>query len=95
MHDPKAKLAVMMAGWNVRSGRMHVDYHDSSVAVQLYNGKHLMLSGSIDVNLHLNGQQVHSTTAWEEVCEYSDDDVHYWKWSKIGPRILCCRDSFC
>ena len=77
MHDPKAKLAVMMAGWNVRSGRMHVDYHDSSVALQLYNGKHLMLSGSIDVDLHLNGQQVHSTTAWEEVCEYSDDDVHY------------------
>ena len=35
MHDPKAKLAVMMAGWNVRSGRMHVDYHDSSVAAAL------------------------------------------------------------
>ncbi|MEC8475497.1 MAG: hypothetical protein VXZ38_12650, partial [Planctomycetota bacterium] len=62
MHDSKAKLAVMMAGWNVRSGRMHVDYHDSSVALQLYNGKHLMLSGPIHVDVHLNGQQVHPTT---------------------------------
>ena len=77
LHDPAGKLCSMMSGWNVRRGKMHIDYHDQQVEFQLFNGKQAMLSGALAVELHVAGVECQPVGPWEEVCQYSDDDVHY------------------
>lgn len=67
----------MMAGWNVRRGKLHIDYHDQNVVLQMFSGKRVMLSGSVGVELCVGGVDCQPIGPWEEVCEYSDDDVHY------------------
>ncbi|MGC6442596.1 MAG: hypothetical protein ACON4H_08020 [Rubripirellula sp.] len=77
LHHPTAKLCSMMAGWNVRRGKLHIDYHDQNVVLQMFSGKRVMLSGSVGVELCVGGVDCQPIGPWEEVCEYSDDDVHY------------------
>ncbi len=77
LHERKSKLAVMMPSWRVRSGRMHVDYHGEQVRLELFNGKQPMLSGMVEASIQVDGEMCSPDGPWKEVCEYSDDDVHY------------------
>ena len=77
LHDPASKLSVMMPQWTARRSRMHVDYHAEQVRWELFGGKHPTLSGSIQSSLTIEDKVQRPIGSWQEVCEYSDDDVHY------------------
>ncbi|MDB4338833.1 discoidin domain-containing protein [Rubripirellula sp.] len=77
LHDTDGKLAILLPQWNVRSGRTHVDYSAAEVDLELFSGKKPLISGRLKVDLQIDGKSQEPLGQWEEVCEYTDDDVHY------------------
>ena len=77
LHDTDGKLAILLPQWNVRSGRTHVDYSAAEVDLELFSGKKPLISGRLRVDLQIDGKSQEPVGQWEEVCEYTDDDVHY------------------
>jgi len=76
-HDREAKLAVGFPEWDVRRGRFHLDYSRQDPWLELFAGRRKVFAGRIQVGLEWDGIEQHPCGDWSEVCEYSDDDVHY------------------
>ena len=76
-HDANAKIAVMFPDWDVRRGRTHIDYSGEEVALELFAGKTKVVSGHWQTMLETDGAELRPDGPWSEICEYSDDDVHY------------------
>lgn len=76
-HSEKAKVAVMFPDWDVRRGRMHIDYSGDQVQLELYAGRSKVLSGPCETMIDVEGQTQQPSGDWELTCEYTDDDVHY------------------
>jgi hypothetical protein len=101
-HDPHAKIAVMFPDWDVRRGRTHVDYSRDDVRIELFAGRTEVIAGDWQTLIELDREEQRSCGVWEEVCEYSDDDVHYleieqrWTGDIILQRqIMLIRDDRC
>jgi hypothetical protein len=77
LHDADAKLAVMMPQWDVRRGRMHVDYRSTHMGLELFVGRPRLFCGHLEPMIRVDGHGQQPDGDWHEVCEYSDDDVHY------------------
>ncbi len=76
-HDPNAKLAVMFADWDTRRGRTHVDYANEDVTVEIFAGRTKVIAGDWQAIIETDGAEQRPTGPWDEICEYTDDDVHY------------------
>lgn len=76
-HDEDAKVAVLMPEWDVRRGRMHIDYSSEDTRLELFAGRHLAISGDWQVMISVDGEEQHADGDWIYTCEYTDDDVHY------------------
>jgi hypothetical protein len=76
-HDADAKVAVLFSDWDVRRGRTHLDYAGEDVRLELFAGHSKLISGSWQTTIELDGEAQEPNGSWEEVCEFSDDDVHY------------------
>ncbi len=97
-----AKLAVLLPEWDVRRGRLAIDYQGETCRLQLHAGQPLIIDGAWAVALRADGQPQAPTGRWESVCEYSDDDVHYLElqqaWSgglSLQRHCLLIRDDRC
>ncbi len=76
-HSDDAKVAVMLPEWDVRRGRVHVDYSGEETRVELFAGRHQAISGNWQVMIEVDGDEQQAKGDWTYTCEYSDDDVHY------------------
>jgi hypothetical protein len=76
-HDPDAKLCAMFPEWDESHGRMHVDYGQTDTRLELFAGSRALITGRWGNMLEIDGVPHHPVGDWEEVCEHSDDDVHY------------------
>ena len=76
-HDPDAKLAVMFPAWDVCSGRTHVDYSQPETRIELFSGRSQVFCGRWETSIEVDDHAQQPSGPWQEVCEYSDDDVHY------------------
>ena len=76
-HSEDAGLAMMLPEWDVRRGRTHLDYRGEDVAIELFAGRSRVIAGTWQVMIEVDGEEQHACGAWENSCEYSDDDVHY------------------
>ena len=101
-HDRNAKLAVGFAEWDVRQGRFHLDYSSEFPELELFAGRRRLFSGRVQVRLELDGVERQPCGEWSEVCEHSDDDVHYLEieqlWSGgivLQRQIMLVRDDRC
>ncbi|MCH2119171.1 MAG: hypothetical protein MK161_15890 [Pirellulales bacterium] len=101
-HDKDAKLAVGFADWDVRQGRFHLDYSGEVPEFELLAGRRRLFSGRVQVHLEVDGVERQFCGKWSEVCEYSDDDVHYLEieqpWSGglvLQRQIMLVRDDRC
>ena len=72
-----AKLAILLPDWDVRRGRVHLDYCGEEVLLELFGGKPRLLSGHWEVQIDFRGEQQAPCSPWTQTCEYTDDDVHY------------------
>ncbi len=101
-HDADAKLAVMIPEWDVRRGRMHVDYSGRETRLELFAGRAQILSGTWQTSIDVDGDAQQPSGQWQEVCEYTDDDVHYLEieqlWSGgllLQRQMMLVRDDRC
>lgn len=101
-HDHDAKLAVGFPDWDVRQGRFHLDYSGEMPTLEIFAGRRRLFSGRVQVRLELDGVERQPCGGWTEVCEYTDDDVHYLEieqpWSGglvLQRQIMLVRDDRC
>ncbi|TWT55055.1 hypothetical protein Pla22_27090 [Rubripirellula amarantea] len=97
-----AKLAVLMPEWDVRKGRTVIDFQGDSLSLEVFAGKSLALSGVVETNVEVDGEALQSEGDWDEICRFSDDDVHYLEleqpWSGgwvLQRQFLLLRDDRC
>lgn len=102
LHSEQAALAVMLPEWDVRRGRVHVDYHDQRFEIEVQAGRPMLLQGPWEIELQVDGAAAEPTGHWTEVCHHSDDDVHYleleqpWTGGLVVQRqIMVVRDDRC
>lgn len=102
LHCEDAKIAVMMPEWDIRRGRVVVDYSQDDCHLEVYAGRAKAISGSWQVMITSNNEEQSSIGPWEETCEFTDDDVHYieleqsWSGGLVLQRqILVIRDDRC
>jgi hypothetical protein len=76
-HDRDARLAIGFAQWDVRQGRFHLDYGAENPRFELFAGRRKVFAGEIQVRLEVDGAEQRPSGEWTEICQYSDDDVHY------------------
>ncbi len=95
-------LAALLPEWDVRRGRVHVDYRNDQFQLQVHAGRPMLLSGQWQVSITSDGEEQSACGPWSEVCQYSDDDVHYLEleqpWSgelKLQRQIMVVRDDRC
>lgn len=97
-----AKVGVLLPEWDVRRGRIAIDFQSDPCRLQIHAGQPLMVDGAWQVTLLLDGKEQQPAAPWESVCEYSDDDVHYFElhqpWSgglTLQRHLLVIRDDRC
>lgn len=76
-HSPDGKIAVFFPDWDVRRGRVHLDYSGEEVRTEIFAGKSQVISGVWQTMIQVDGAEQHPSDDWSEVCEFTDDDVHY------------------
>lgn len=99
-HHPDAGVAAMCCQWDVRRGKTVIDYAGEEVKLEIHAGKKRIISGSWQSQLEVDGIEQHSSGPWSEVCEFTDDDVHYLEieqpWSggvTLQRQVLLFRDD--
>ncbi len=75
--DGDAGLAVMLPEWDVRRGRVAVDFSQPVIRLEVSGGKQPLLSGQWRAEIIVDGVQREPSGPWREICWHSDDDVHY------------------
>lgn len=100
--EERARLAVMLPEWDVRRGRVAIDYSGTTSRIEISSGKRPLIAGVWTAELLQNGQRVEATSDWSDVCWYSDDDVHYLELEqsfaggvKVQRQIMLLRDDAC
>ena len=76
-HDSDAKVAVMFPDWGVRRGRTQIDYSRDEIRLDVFAGRARVLSGTWRTWIETDSGEQYADGTWSEICEYSDDDVHY------------------
>ena len=75
--DDASKIAILLPEWDASRGRTHIDFSGQDVALEAFAGRTAMFSGRLQSSLDIGGEPQSPVSGWEEVCRYSDDDVHY------------------
>lgn len=76
-HHEEAKVAVMFPDWDVRRGRIHLDYGGQDNRLELLAGRAAVISGRCETMIEFDGATQQPCGPWTASCEYTDDDVHY------------------
>lgn len=101
-HDVESKVAVMFPDWDVRRGRTHVDYSGEEMRLEVFAGRSCAIAGKVQTLIELDDVEQQACGEWEELCEFSDDDVHYLEfeqpWTggiKLQRQLMLLRDDRC
>lgn len=98
----QARLALLLPEWDVRRGRIHLDYTDETCDLELFGGRPRLLAGPWEVAIEVAAESQAPCGDWTLTCEYTDDDVHYveleqpWTGGLVLQRqVLLLRDDRC
>lgn len=75
-HSDQGKLVAMLPEWDVRRGRSFIDYSGEDMRIEIAGGRSLVLSGTHQTLVQVDGKIAEPKGSWEVTCEYTDDDVH-------------------
>jgi len=102
LNSEAARFAVMLPEWDVRRGRVHIDYRDEAFRLQVHAGRPMLLDGQWQITITSDGEELAPRGPWTEVCQHTDDDVHYleleqsWTGDVVVQRqIMVVRDDRC
>ena len=101
-HSELGGTAIFLPEWDVRRGRMHLDYGGDEVRIEVDAGKMSAIDGVWELLIQVDGQEQAKAAPWSSVCEYTDDDVHYLeleqRWTggiKVQRHLLLIREDRC
>jgi hypothetical protein len=101
-HSELGGTAILLPEWDVRRGRVHLDYGGEEVRVQVDAGKLAAIDGAWELLIQVDGQEQAAAAPWTSLCEYSDDDVHYLeveqRWTggiRVQRHLLLIREDRC
>ena len=101
-HEPDSKLVSMFCEWDVRRGKTVIDYSQEEMRLEVAAGKRMAVSGRVQTQIEIGGEEQRPSGEWSSVCEFSDDDVHYFEleqpWSgdiTLQRQVLLFRDDRC
>ena len=101
-HDADAKTAIMFPDWDVRRGRTHIDYSNQEAKIEVFAGRAKAVAGIWQTMITVDSREQQPDGEWCEVCEYTDDDVHYIEieqnWTAgilLQRQIVLVRDDRC
>ncbi len=77
VHSEWSELAVLRAHWSKNSPALTVNYSGGEIASELMSQQRIVWSGRCDPHVRINGALAGKVERWEEVCWFTDDDVHY------------------
>lgn len=75
-HSETSGIVTMLPEWDVRRGRIFLNYSGTDMEVEVTGGRRSLLSGTHQTMIHIDGVHQQPIGDWECTCEYSDDDVH-------------------
>lgn len=97
-----AGVAAMLPEWDVRRGRVYVDYGGSGFGVEVDHGRGAALIGQWLTTIEVDGADQSPVGTWSVSVEYSDDDVHYLEfeqpWSggvRLQRQVMLIREDRC
>jgi len=76
-HSEWAGAAVLRPDWSRGCQRLALLYHEPVVRLELVSGRDVVLSGTWDIDVRLEGQPVALGSSWRSTCWESDEDVDY------------------
>jgi hypothetical protein len=101
-HSALGGTAILLPEWDVRRGRVHLDYGGEEVRLQVDAGRLTVLDGAWEILIQVDGQEQAAAAPWTSLCEYSDDDVHYLeieqRWTggvRVQRHLLLIREDRC
>ncbi len=101
-HSELGGTAIFLPEWDVRRGRMHLDYSGEDVRLQIDSGKLPVVDGPWELLIQVDDQEQAAAAPWTSSCEFSDDDVHYLeleqRWTggiKVQRHMLLIREDRC
>jgi len=93
--------AAMLPEWDVRRGRIYVDYH-GGFGIEVDHGRGAAIVGPWDATIEVDGVDQSAAGPWEMSVEYSDDDVHYLefeqRWTggvRLQRQLMSVREDRC
>lgn len=97
-----ARIGAMLTEWDVRRGRVYVDYSADTFQLEIEYGRGVAVLGCWDVKVEVDGGEQSPAEPWALTCEYTDDDVHYLEfeqhWTgevKVQRQLLVLREDRC
>lgn len=97
-----ARIGAMLTEWDVRRGRVYVDYSGDAFQVEIEYGRGVAVLGTWEVQVEVDGAEQAPAEPWAMTCEYTDDDVHYLEfeqhWTgdvKVQRQLLLLREDRC
>ncbi len=101
-HSELGGTAILLPEWDVRRGRVHIDYAGNDFQVQIDGGKLTVIDGPWEILIQVDDQEQAASGPWTSLCEYSDDDVHYLeleqRWTggvRVQRHFLLIREDRC
>ncbi|MEM8913375.1 MAG: hypothetical protein AAGC97_16535 [Planctomycetota bacterium] len=82
-HDVDARLAIMLPEWDVRRGRIFIDYSRDDMVVEIMGGRCMAFRGPMQTMVEVDGTAYFPSGPWESTCEFTDDDVHYIEFEQV------------
>ncbi|MDF1841837.1 MAG: hypothetical protein P1U77_10395 [Rubripirellula sp.] len=76
-HEADNKLIAMQCEWDVSHGKVVLDYSGEDIVLEVSAGKKLVLAGQWQTQIEIDEEEQLPAGSWTEVCEFTDDDVHY------------------
>ncbi len=76
-HSEWSECAVLRGKWSRKTPLLSVAFPNGETNIELSVGRHLLLSGAWDCELHVGAELLPKGSAWEVVCWSSDEDMDY------------------
>ena len=76
-HESDNKLIAMQCEWDVPHAKVVLDYSGEDIVIEISAGKKLVLAGKWQTQIEIGEEEQLPADSWTEVCEFTDDDVHY------------------
>jgi hypothetical protein len=76
-HSEWSELAIMRANWSKNSPILATNFSAGELRCELVSQQRVIWSGHCDPKICIDGVPAAKVERWEEVCWFTDEDVHY------------------